>query len=219
MENPIKNNNYYDVGINSGDVAILGGSFNPIHCGHIAMAEAAHKQLGLDVVLMPNKTTYYKENKVFAPDTDRINLLEIVASEKEYLFYSDMEILRGGITHTIDTIREFLKADESRKVYFIIGGDSLEWLDRWVEADALLKLTYFLTAVRGETDREKTKLIIERIYKEHPESHISILDMDDIPISSSDIRNRIAEGASIEGLVPDKVREYIYTRGLYAKNN
>ena len=65
MENPIKNNNYYDVGINSGDVAILGGSFNPIHCGHIAMAEAAHKQLGLDVVLMPNKTTYYKENKGF----------------------------------------------------------------------------------------------------------------------------------------------------------
>ena len=214
---PVKNkfDSFYDVKTRTGDIAILGGSFNPIHNGHIAMAEAAHRQLGLDVVLMPNKTTYYKENKVFAPDEDRLNMLKLVAEEKEYIFYSDLEIKRGGVTHTIDTIREFMEVDPERTVYFIIGGDSLEWVDKWVEADALFSLTYFITAVRGETDKAKSQAIIDRLSNEYPDSNISILDMDEMVVSSSDIRKRLSEGESIDELVPDSIKDYIKANRLY----
>ena len=211
---PAKNkfDSFYDIDSRKGDIAILGGSFNPIHNGHIAMAEAAHRQLGLDVVLMPNKTTYYKENDVFAPDEDRINMLKLVAEEKGYIFYSDLEIERGGVTHTIDTIRDFKSADPERTIYFIIGGDSLEWIDKWVEAEDLLSMTHFITA---ETDREKSRAIIHRLSIQYPDSNISLLDMEEIAISSSDIRRRISENESIDGLVPDSIKDYIKKNRLY----
>ena len=198
------------------DIAILGGSFNPVHNGHIAMAASAHKMYGVDVILMPNKTTYYKENKVFVPDEDRIAMLQLCAEDNDYLSVSDMEIRRGGITHTIDTIREFKQQDSSRTVYFIIGGDSLEWVDKWVEADELLRITHFLTCIRGETDRSRTEEIVRRLKTEHPGSQIDILDTEEMPISSTDIRNRVASGLPITGLVPEKVKGYIIRNKLYS---
>ena len=126
-----------------------------------------------------------------------------------------MEIVRGGITHTIDTIRELKKLSPERKIYFIIGGDSLEWVDKWVDAEELLGSVTFLTAVRGKTDRQRASEIIDRIQSEYPKSHIEILDMYDIPISSSDIRRLRSEGEPIDGLVPDYIRDYIYENNLY----
>ena len=213
----VRNNNehYYTVAESFGDIAILGGSFNPIHSGHIEMAETAHRQLGLKVVLIPNKTTYYKENKVFAPDEDRLNMLELVASQYPYVYYTDLEIIRGGVTHTVDTIRDFHESDPERTIYFIIGGDSLEWVDKWVEAEELLRTVHFLTAVRGNTDKKRTQEIINRLKKDYPQSRFTILDMDETPISSSDIRQRIENGQSIDGLVPDYIKDYITKNNLY----
>ena len=207
-------NSYYDLS-NTNDIAILGGSFNPIHIGHCEMAESAHRMLGIDIVLMPNKTTYYKEHKVFAPDKDRLEMLRLVAEHYPYIYFSDMEIVRGGVTHTIDTIRELKKLSPERKIYFIIGGDSLEWVDKWVDAEELLGSVTFLTAVRGKTDRQRGSEIIDRIQSEYPKSRIEILDMYDIPISSSDIRRLRSEGEPIDGLVPDYIRDYIYENNLY----
>ena len=169
----------------------------------------------IKVVLIPNKTTYYKENKVFAPDEDRLNMLELVASQYPYVYYTDLEIIRGGVTHTVDTIRDFHESDPERTIYFIIGGDSLEWVDKWVEAEELLRTVHFLTAVRGTTDREKTQEIINRLKKDYPQSRFTILDMDETPISSSDIRQRIESGQSIDGLVPDYIKDYITKNNLY----
>ncbi len=196
-------------------IAILGGSFNPVHSGHIEMAVVAHAMYDTDIILMPNKTTYYKENTPFVSDEHRIAMLEAAVSDYPYMSVSTMEIDRGGVTHTIDTIRVFKQEAPDRTVYFIIGGDSLEWVDRWVDADELLASTHFLAAIRGKTDRRRAMEIIDRISAEHPASHISLLDMKDIPISSTDIRNSIREGRSIRGLVPQKVEEYIYRNGLY----
>ncbi|MCR5228124.1 MAG: nicotinate (nicotinamide) nucleotide adenylyltransferase [Eubacterium sp.] len=209
---------YYDIS-NTGDIAILGGSFNPIHIGHIGMAESAYRLLGLDIVLMPNKTTYYKENKTFAPDKDRLEMLRQVADKYSYIYYSDMEIVRGGVTHTIDTIEEFKKVNPDRKIYFIIGGDSLEWVDKWVDAEKLLSDVTFLTAVRGETDKVRTTEIVERLKKEYPQSKVLMLDMFDIPISSSDIRELLGRGEDVTGLVPDYIRDYILEKNLYGGSN
>ena len=196
-------------------VAILGGSFNPIHKGHLLMAETAHEQLGTDIIIMPNKATYYKESHKNISDENRIDMIKLAIEDKDYLYYSDMEIKRGGITHTIDTIRELQKNKLDRIVYFIIGGDSLEWVDKWVEADELLRRVHFLSAVRGDMDIQKSQAIIDRIKKEHPDSNISLMNMEECPISSSDIRDDIKNGRDIKGRVPESVENYIINNKLY----
>ena len=196
--------------------AILGGSFNPIHKGHLKMAESAHDQFDLDdIVVMPNKTTYYKENMEFVSDEHRLNMIRSAIQDIPYLSVSDMEIVRGGVTRTIDTIREFKALYPDSELYFIIGGDSLEWVDRWVSADELLASVIFLTAVRGKTDIKRSKDIISRIKSEHPKSQIELLNMDDYPISSSEIREKIKLGENPSEMLPEKVYNYIVEHNLY----
>lgn len=196
--------------------AILGGSFNPIHKGHLKMAESAHDQFDLDdIVVMPNKTTYYKENMEFVSDEHRMNMIRSAIQDIPYLSVSDMEIVRGGVTRTIDTIREFKVLYPESELYFIIGGDSLEWVDRWVSAEELLASVIFLTAVRGKTDIKRSKDIISRIKSEHPKSQIELLNMDDYPISSSEIREKIKIGENPSEMLPEKVYNYIVEHNLY----
>ena len=206
--------------IRENNITILGGSFNPIHNGHIEMAKCAARQYNLEnIVFMPNKSTYYKDNDAFVSDEDRINMLKLAIEDYDYMSVSDMEIRRGGVTHTIDTIRELKEEDPDRKIYFIIGGDSLEWVEKWVDADELLGSVTFLTAVRGKTDRTRSKSIIEGIYSRHTDAAILLLDMKDYPMSSTDIRNKAAEGGDISDMVPVKVAEYIKEKGLYRRNS
>lgn len=214
MDN-LEKNLLYDYMNDTGDIAILGGSFNPIHNGHIAMADAAHDMCKTDVVLMPNKTTYYKDNKVFASDEDRLSMVRFAAEERDYLMYSDMEIKRGGVTHTIDTIRFLKGVNPDRRIYFIIGGDSLEWIDRWVDAEELLESITVLTAVRGATDRNRSEEIIRKIKDTIPASDIRLLDMNSMEISSTDIRKRAQENKSLRDLVPEKIEAFIKEKNIY----
>ena len=214
MDN-LEKNLLYDYLNDTGDIAILGGSFNPIHNGHIAMADAAHDMCKTDVVLMPNKTTYYKDNKVFASDEDRLSMVRFAAEERDYLMYSDMEIKRGGVTHTIDTIRFLKGVNPDRRIYFIIGGDSLEWIDRWVDAEELLESITVLTAVRGATDRNRSEEIIRKIKDTIPASDIRLLDMNSMEISSTDIRKRAQENKSLKDLVPEKIEAFIKEKNIY----
>ena len=197
--------------------AILGGSFNPVHNGHLEMARCSKEQFGLDeIIFMPNKTTYYKETKVLASDEHRLNMLRLATKPYSYMSVSDMEIKRGGVTHTIDTIREFHNESSDDRVNFIIGGDSLQWLDKWVEAQELLRLTTFIAAIRDDVDTESAKGIIAQIKDEYPDSDIRLLNMKSMSVSSSDIRSRIKTGDSIEGLVPEYVEKYIYDNKCYS---
>ena len=214
-----KKNLLYDYMNSAEDIAILGGSFNPIHNGHIAMADAAHEMCKTDVLLLPNKTTYYKDNTALAKDEDRLAMVRFAAEERDYLMYSDMEIKRGGVTHTIDTIRVLKSVDPDRRIYFIIGGDSLEWIDRWVDAEELLENIIVLTAVRGVTDRNRSEELIRKIKKSIPASDIRMLEMDSIDISSTDIRKRVQENISLKGLVPEKIEDYIKEKNLYVGAN
>ena len=205
----------YDYKNEKGDIAILGGTFNPIHNGHLAMAEAAYSEYKVPVVLMPNKSTYYKQNDSFTDDTERLEMVRLASLEREFLMYSDMEIIRGGVTHTVDTIRYLKSVNPDRRVYFIIGGDSLEWIDRWVEAEELLSSMTVLSAVRGETDKERSNALIRELKIKMHSSDIRLIDMKAVDVSSTDIRRRAAQGESIKGLVPEKIEEYIISKNLY----
>lgn len=205
----------YDVNVDTDDIAILGGSFNPIHNAHLAMAETVHNIFNLKIIIMPNKKTYYKDNSLFVNDSDRLEMIKLSIQDYDYMYMSDMEIVRGGTTFTIDTIETLRSINDKRKIYFIIGGDSLEWLTKWVRADELLRYVTFLTIVRGSTDSDRSKNLIQDIKEEYPYSDIRLLDMPEIPVSSTEIRNNINDGKSIKGMVPDSVRDYIIQNKLY----
>lgn len=200
---------------------ILGGSFNPIHNGHLKLALSALDEYRLDkVLIMPNNDTYYKKDAGIS-DTDRIEMIKLAIEGFDKLELSDIEIRRGGITYTIDTIRELKQKDADEgtvnQYYFIIGGDSLQNLYYWREIGGLFDNMIFLAAVRGDLDMGRL-LDLKRMYLEHyPEAKIDFLSVDADNISSSDIRSRVAEGKSINGLVCEKVEGYIKSRGLYLK--
>lgn len=200
---------------------ILGGSFNPIHNGHLKLALSALDEYRLDkVLIMPNNDTYYKKDAGIS-DNDRIEMIKLAIEGFDKLELSDIEIRRGGITYTIDTIRELKQKDADEgtvnQYYFIIGGDSLQNLYYWRDIGGLFDNMIFLAAVRGDLDMGRL-LDLKRMYLEHyPEAKIDFLSVDADNISSSDIRSRVAEGKSINGLVCEKVEGYIKSRGLYLK--
>ena len=197
-------------------IGILGGSFDPIHNAHLLLAETAYSGFSLDkVYLIPNAKTYYKERNNGSTDEDRLKMTGLAAEGKHYLTVSDVEIKRGGYTYTIDTIRYFRKTFNNPEVYFIIGGDSLDYLETWKEAEILFRETIFLTAVRNSVDRSRSQEIISDIKSRYPYADIRLMDMEPSGISSSDIRDRIKKGYDISGMVPENVRRYITEHEIY----
>lgn len=200
-------------------IGILGGSFNPIHNGHIKLALSALSEYSLDnVLIMPNNDTYYKQDAAIS-DEDRIEMIRLAIRGIEGLELSDMEIRRGGITYTIDTIRELKASDASQgkenEYYFIIGGDSLEHLYYWREIGELFKNMVFLAAVRDDINHDKMEELRHMYVEHYPEARIEFLSVDAENISSSDIRRKASKGLSISDLVSPEVEEYIVGNKLY----
>lgn len=197
-------------------ICIFGGSFDPLHLGHLAMAETAHREFGFPkITLMPNNATYYKQRKTEDTSSHRLAMVRLCSEHYSYLTFSDMEIRRGGTTLTIDTVEALKREDPEREVYFLLGGDSLAWLDKWVRADELLALTHFIAAVRGDVGKTEAKALIQKYKEAYPGSDIQLLSLPEIRISSTAVRERIAGGKDFRELVPPCVADYIEEHGLY----
>lgn len=198
-------------------IVVFGGSFNPIHNGHLKMVQAVHEEYGFEkILIMPNNNTYYKVNSHAIEAKHRVNMIQLAISDVSYLAFSDMELVRGGMTYTIDTIRELKKVYND--VYFIIGGDSLAYIHKWKSAEELMRLTHFLALGRDEIDEEKALSYIRENEKMFPGAKIAYVAMENSPISSSEIRENVIKGISIDDLVPDSVAAYIKEHGLYKGN-
>ncbi|SEF44762.1 nicotinate-nucleotide adenylyltransferase [Eubacterium ruminantium] len=200
-------------------IGILGGSFNPIHNGHLNLAIAARDEYSLDrVLIMPNSDTYYKKDAEIS-DADRMNMIQLSIRGQKKLYLSDIEVKRGGITYTIDTIR-FLKENDAKNnnqndYFFIVGGDSLHNLYYWREIDELFRNMTFLAAVRDDIDEEEMLRIREEYLKTYPYAKIDFLHTGMNPVSSSEIRKKITEGEDVQKLLPESVKKYIDIRKLY----
>ena len=192
-------------------IGILGGTFNPIHNGHITIAMHAYKELSLDeVYIMPNHHPQYRSIEGVS-DEDRSNMIMLATLDYDGLFYSDIEIKREGATYTVDTLRDIKTNSPDDDYYFIMGADSLMYFDKWREPDEIVKLCDILVAVRGEDDMIRCADKINELGY----NNITMLKSPNTDISSTDIRNRVRAGMSIDGLVPDCVAEYIHKRRLY----
>lgn len=220
----------------SSKVAILGGSFNPIHNGHIQIAVKAYEQFDIDEILvMPNKTTYYKKTTTVS-DFDREMMVRLAIKPYHFMTYSDLEIRRGGVTYTYDTIKELHEIyglsetedvmnenNEFTRIAFIIGGDSLAYLDKWYMAEELFKMVHFLCAIRDEVDEEEALLLIDKYKKVFPFAMIDLIKCDNYDISSTHIRELALKGEyetiKNNDYLNNDVLNYIISKDLYKNVN
>lgn len=195
-------------------VGILGGTFNPIHIGHVKLAEAAYRQFNLShIYVMPSgQPSSYKDINIIADADDRCAMIELAIKDFPYMSLSRLEVERCGATYTSDTLKE-LKQNEY-DIYFIIGADSLLMLDKWHEAEYVMKNCTFLAANRNHHKSDELRARIEYL-KKNFDADIKLIELDDIPLSSSDIRSKAASGCDISYAVGDEVYKYIKEHGLY----
>jgi nicotinate-nucleotide adenylyltransferase len=200
-------------------IGVLGGTFDPVHTGHIELAEAVIYQLGLAYVLfVPAGNPYFKTERSITPASQRLEMVCLAIKGRPTLKVSTMEIERPGPSYTVDTIAE-LKAGLSPEdeIYFMLGWDILTELPKWREPDRLIKLCHIIAIPRiGYRVPDLTPL--EKDIPGITERTI-ILGGPIINISATIIRERIAGGQSIKHLVPPAVERYIKENGLYTEKN
>lgn len=200
-------------------VGVMGGTFDPIHVGHLAAAEDAIRALLLDMVLfVPNSRPPHKAADEVSPAADRLAMTELAVADNETFTVSTIELERPGPSYTIDTMRE-LRGDlgEGARLYFLVGRDVLNYLHTWHEAQQLLDefdvaiLDRALERGIDWTDAEKHFPLIR--------SEVTVIPVPRLDVSSKEIRQRARLGQSIRYLVPPSVHRYIAQRGLYGFND
>lgn len=192
-------------------VGIMGGTLDPVHCGHVQMALEVKRHLNLDrMMLLPAGDPPHKERPT--SKWDRMEMTKLAAAENEGLFACGIEIFRSGTTYTVDTLEELKNANPNVDWYYVIGQDTLEVLDTWRNFPRVAQLCIF--AVNGRAD-EEVNLNRVREFEQLYGAKFEIMPVMGPDISSTQIRSRIAKGESITDLVPESVEAYIREKGLY----
>ena len=191
-------------------IALYGGTFNPVHFGHIRPILEAKHILTLDrVIWIPNARSPLKNGEGLATADQRLAMLGAALAEYPDMETSDFEVSREGASYTIDTVSYFKEQHTEDQLIFIIGEDSLETLGQWREIDRLLELIPFYVLGRPGSKTPEEGLdqaLLERVQR---------LETPLFDISSTDIRQRVRERKSIKELVPTGVQTYIAANGLY----
>ena len=194
---------------------IFGGTFNPIHNGHVELAKAFMKALSLDqLIIIPTYNPPHKEAPELIDGQHRINMCNIAISDISGLSVSDMEIVRGGRSFTVDTVNEYKKANSDAEIFLIIGADMFTTMHKWWRFGVLKDLCTFCAAPRHQGEYEEL-LKYSIFLKEDFEAKSQVFDFPVFDISSTEIREKIGNGEDISMLVPFGVKKYIYENGLY----
>ena len=190
-------------------IGVMGGTFNPIHYGHLVSASEVCSKFKLDkVIFIPSALNPLKNASNLADAHHRLKMIKLAIAGNPLFEASDIEIKRGGASYTIDTIKAFVKKyGKDTNIYFIIGIDAFLEINSWASPDALLKMCKFIVTTRPGYDIKKSKHVFNK--------HTEIMKITYLEISSSDIRKRIKSGSPIKYLLPEKVENYIYKHRLY----
>ena len=198
-------------------LGIFGGTFDPIHLGHLLLAEYAREHARLDrVVFMPAARSPHKQDRQPADDSQRIELLELAIGGHEAFEVSRLEIDRGGVSYTVDTLTEFQKQHTDASLFFVMGGDSLAEFSTWREPRRILELAIPLVVSRPGSPVADVNVLADLTTAERLKEIAAVqFAMPQIDISSSDIRRRVAAGESIRFQVTRAVEGYIEAQALY----
>ncbi len=192
--NPIQHNN----------IGLFFGSFNPIHIGHLILAEEVREKLGLSRVLfIPTYLPPHKNGAEVAPADDRLAMVRAAIEGNPNLGVDDEEIKRGGRSYTIDTLKDIRKRFTREELFFITGSDLLTYLEEWKDVAAIIGMVTFIVATRPGYPLEKIP------------SYIQTVAIRAVDVSAYEIRQRIRGNKSFRYLVPERVYEYIIDKELY----
>ena len=196
-------------------IGVLGGTFDPVHLGHILMAEEAMKSLGLaEVLLVPAGQPISKMKEQLTPAEHRLQMLRLAVAERPHLKVSTMELERPGPSYTVDTITELRKKYGSKdELLFILGWDSLAQLPNWREPARIIGMCSLVAVPRPGFPRPDLKALEKNI--PGISKRVVFLEKPRADISATDIRKKVARGKSIDHLVPAPVAEYIEKHKLY----
>ena len=196
-------------------IGILGGTFNPIHIGHLRMAECAREALNLDTVLiMPTGNSYMKNAEDILSSDIRLKMVELSTQTNPSFMASDLEIRRQGQTYTFETLEQLHSMYLNTDFYFIVGADCLFSIERWYKPERIFEQCTLLAANRNDVPiqelLDKCEFLRNRFH-----AKIKLFDMPQMDISSSMIRKLKKEGKSIRYYVTDSVLNYINTNHFY----
>lgn len=181
-------------------IGIYGGTFNPVHHGHLILARQALEEFKLDrLVFVPAAESPFKIQNHSAPAGDRLAMLRLAIAGEDRFSVDPLEIERGGISYSIDTVKMFRNRDPGAELFFLVGEDNADRLTEWHRFEELKKLAYFVVLSRSEDFQSPEYPVVQRR----------------IEISSTEIRNRVANQESITYLVPESVKHYIEQHQLY----
>lgn len=194
-------------------IAIFGGTFNPIHNGHIHLAKQFALQLGADkVILIPTYVPPHKQKLALAPAMDRLAMCRLAAAENQFEV-SDIEIKRKGLSYTADTLRELKQIYPDSEFYLITGEDMFLTLERWHESQTIFALAVLCAAPRSNGGLQSL-LDYARVMQRHG-AKTMIGNIEYLPVSSTMVRDAVKEKKSITRLVPTLVANYIGENKLY----
>jgi nicotinate-nucleotide adenylyltransferase len=184
-------------------VGILGGTFDPIHIGHLIAASSVHEALNLDtVVFIPAGDPWQKRDRDLSPGQQRLEMVKLAIAGNDRFQASDIEIARSGATYAIDTVREWKKLNPADEIFWIVGSDALSGIPSWHEWESFVS--------------EVTIVAVNRIGQNDPVPFDFVsVEMPEVRISATELRDRFTNRLDTQYLVPQKVSQYISDQGLY----
>lgn len=202
-----------DQGMNR--TGILGGTFNPIHMGHLMLAEQAMEAVSLDEVwLLPSGVSYMKSGQDILPAEERLYMTQLAAAENMRFRCVDTEVRKEGASYTCETLEQLKQEHPETDFYFIVGADCLFSIEYWREPERIFAACTLIAAMRGERS-EKEMADKKHQLEQRFGAKIILLPFFHVEISSTRIRESVACGRSIRSLVPESVCAYIEEKGFY----
>lgn len=198
-------------------IGIMGGTFDPIHNGHLMLGEYAYRQFGLDKIwFMPNGCPPHKNNaKIGSEALTRAVMVELAIKDKDYFCLEDYEIKKDTVSYSYATLEHFNRMYPEHSFYFIVGADSLFAIERWVHPERVLKACTILAAYR---DDKNNKIVMDeqiRMLNQKYSADIHLLETPVMAVSSSELREMIKNSHDISNYVPKEVEAYIKANSLY----
>ena len=196
-------------------VGVLGGTFDPIHIGHLIIAEEARLRLGLEkVIFMPAGQPRLRPSDAFAPAEDRLRMVELAMAGNPHFEASSLEVDRAGTTYTVDTLEELHNTFQDEvSLFFIVGEDILEKFHLWKDPERILRLCTLVVVTRKGAASPETEPWASM--SGAPDGAVVRLDSPVIEVSATDIRSRIHRKEPLRYLVPKPVAHYIFEHNLY----
>ncbi len=198
-------------------IGLMGGTFNPIHYGHLLIAENAYEQYHLDeVIFIPTGQSPHKDARQILRADERMEMIRLAIADNPHFSCSDYEIRTEGISYTYLTVQAFYEPAEERELFFIMGADSLAYFDAWMRPDKISRMSTILAAVRDGLNIEELLPIRESLQQKYG-TKIGFINTPNFSVSSRMIRHRMEKGHSIRYLVPEAVERYLKEHRVYVQ--